>query len=97
MGVDAAGAFADLAADLGWILNLPPGPLTLDGHLTIPDQAPDTGLGAIALVNQATGVLIGGGHSPGDALSEVHRLARHAGLSPVKFAAQLVDASRNAP
>ncbi len=53
------------AADLGWSLTLPPGLLILDGHLTIPDQDPDTGLGAIALVNQATGVLIGGGHSPG--------------------------------
>ncbi len=53
------------AADLGWSLSLPPGLLILDGHLTIPDQDPGTGLGAIALVNQATGALIGADTAPG--------------------------------
>lgn len=88
------GAFVDLAADLDWMLSLTPGLLILDGHLTIPDQ--DTALGTISLTNQGIGVLIERGHRPEDAHSELHRLAHRAGLSPVGFVAQLLNAGRNA-
>lgn len=93
-----AGAFVDLAADIGWILRLTPELLILNGHLTIPDQDSNTGSGPISLANQAIGVLIERGHRPEDAASELHRLARRAGLSLVEFVAQLLlDVQRNAP
>lgn len=85
-----AGAFVDLAADLGWILSPAPGTMILDGHLTTPDQDSETGLGAISLANQATGVLIERGHSPEAAPRELLRLARRAGLPSVEYAAQLL-------
>lgn len=92
-----AGAFVDLAADLAGILSLAPGLLILDGHLTIPDQDSDMGLGSISLVNQAIGVLIDRGCSPEDAFGELQQLSRRAGLCSAEFAGRLVDGQQDAP
>jgi hypothetical protein len=70
------GAFVDLAADLSYALGTDPTTLVLDNHLPAPeDSSGMTGLAAHFAIDQAIGVLIGGGHTPETARDELHRLA----------------------
>jgi hypothetical protein len=72
------GAFVDLAADLSHALGTDPAALILDSHpVENPDRDGDgmAGLDALVTINQAIGVLIGRGHTPGFARQELHRLA----------------------
>ncbi|HTQ19369.1 hypothetical protein [Mycobacterium sp.] len=66
------GAFVDLAADLAWLTGRPLDDFALDQHLSVPGK-PDTGtyLGTASVINQAIGVLIGRGCTPGQAHREL--------------------------
>lgn len=66
------GAFVDLAADLTWFTGRPATSFVLDEHLT--DAAGprlDGQLHAVSAINQAIGVLIGRGYTPGEADGEL--------------------------
>lgn len=70
------GAFVDLAADLTYALQVGPDALALDAHLK--PSFDDSGLDGFAdmtHINQAIGILIGRGHSPEGAGTELRRLA----------------------
>ena len=90
------GAFVDLAADLERVHGRGP---TLDDQLPSAGDQTDrpgiTGLAEHSVVNQAIGVLITRGHTPGDALAELHRRAADT-VSSVTDAARHVLASTNA-
>lgn len=67
------GAFVDLAADLAWITRANPAHITLDQDLTVVFEMPTTAPSAVAMINQAIGVLIGRGHSPEQAYQRLSR------------------------
>jgi hypothetical protein len=72
----APGAFVDLAADLAYALDLDPARLVLDEHLDTERAGANlTGLDRYSAINQAIGILIERGHTPGTALTELQRLA----------------------
>lgn len=95
-----AGAFVDLAADLGFVLGAASGiaidgerpPIRLDG-----DLPPDTtvsglsGVTELAVINRAVGVMIERGHDPEAAHADLHRHAASAGLSAHSFAVRLLS------
>ncbi len=66
------GTFVDLTADLAWLTGRPPSDFALDQHLSVPAGS-DTGtyLRAASVINQAIGVLIGRGYTPGQAHQEL--------------------------
>ena len=87
------GAFVDLAADIRHAYGLN-GHVVLDGHLDEPlpiGQAGITGLTEFIQVNQAIGVLIGQGHDPGTARTELHHRAGRAGSTLAAAARRLLD------
>jgi hypothetical protein len=88
------GALVDLAADLGWLLDLGDD-LVLDGHLRPGDHhGVMSGLGEMSVVQQAIGWLIDRGRTPRAARDELEQAAR-ASVTPVhEAAAQLM---RDAP
>jgi hypothetical protein len=92
------GAFVDLAADLGWVLEIKPMALLLDQHLAVPAPSDGvTGLREHATINRAIGALIERGHTPESARNE---LRRHPGLDggDVAAAAQrILDGLRPPP
>jgi hypothetical protein len=67
-----SGTFVDLTADLAWLTGRPPSDFVLDQHLSIPAES-DAGtyLRAASVINQAIGVLIGRGYTPGQAHREL--------------------------
>ncbi|MDQ2837311.1 MAG: hypothetical protein M3Y89_07810 [Actinomycetota bacterium] len=74
------GAFVDLAADLSWLTGRKLTGVILDAQLTIPAEPdPAAQLRAASLVNQALGVLIGRGHTPGQAQLALDARAADAG------------------
>lgn len=59
-----AGALVDLAADLGWLLNLR-ADVVLDGHLRpVEEQGVTSGLAELSVIQQAMGMLIDRGLTP---------------------------------
>jgi hypothetical protein len=66
------GTFVDLSADLAWLTGCPHSDFALDQHLCAPGGA-DTGtqLRTASVINQAIGVLIGCGYTPGRAHREL--------------------------
>jgi hypothetical protein len=77
-----AGAFVDMAADLAWILGCELSDIAVDQHL-VPDRPANVGWsqGERSVINQAVGVLLGRGMSPGQAAGELDAQAAHAGTS----------------
>ncbi len=75
------GTFVDLAADLAWLTGRPASDFVLDGHLSVPAGS-DTGtyLRNASVVNQAIGVLIGRGYTPGQADRELNTQADRADI-----------------
>ncbi len=70
------GTFVDLAADLSYLLTLPPTALALDSHLHAPNgEAATADLAGQSMINQAVGVLIERGHPLESAHAELRRLA----------------------
>jgi hypothetical protein len=92
------GAFVDLAADLGYALQVGPDVLTLDTHLT--PAAHESGLHGLAdltHINQAIGILLDKGHTLDGARTELQRVA-HRAETTLRVAAQdLVRASTPRP
>ena len=97
------GAFVDLAADLGHVLELPyVAALTggADGHelqIVVDADLPPrslisglTGSAEASAVNRAIGVLIDQGHAPDQAQALLHGQAEAAGLPPHEHAARLL-------
>jgi hypothetical protein len=74
------GTFVDLAADLAWLTGRPPSDFALDQHLSVPAGL-DAGahLRTASVINQAIGVLIGHGYTPGQAHRELDTQAETAG------------------
>jgi hypothetical protein len=75
------GAFVDLVADLAWLSGLGLADFVLDEHLSVAFE-PRIGesLLAASVINQAVGVLIGQGHTPERARSELEERANRAGI-----------------
>jgi hypothetical protein len=68
------GAFVDLAADLGYALQVGHDELILDAHLTPTTEHPGIeGLTEMGLINQAIGILIERGYAAHSASSELHQ------------------------
>lgn len=91
-----AGAFVDLAADLGWLTGQPAGAFVLDAD--VPGLAAllaVDGVGDDRAIDQASGVLIAAGHTPEEADARLDELARQDGGSRVK-AARLILAALDA-
>lgn len=66
------GAFVDLTADLAWLTGRLPSDFPLDQHLSVPSGSDGaTYLSAASVINQAVGVLIGLGYTPGEAHSKL--------------------------
>ncbi|MGP0080891.1 hypothetical protein [Mycobacterium sp.] len=86
------GTFVDLTADLAWLTGRPPSDFVLDQHLSVPDGS-DTGiyLRAASVINQAIGVLIGRGHTPGQAHRELDIRADSAGTDRHTTAQFILD------
>jgi hypothetical protein len=74
------GTFVDLTADLAWLTGRPLSDFVLDQHLSVPAGS-DTGtyLRTASVINQAIGVLIGRGCTPGHAHRELDLQADGAG------------------
>jgi hypothetical protein len=83
------GAFVDLAADLAHILRIPLHAMVLDQQLTPPTNP--TTLTDVSRINQAIGVLIGGGQTPAQAREELNRLAAEGDNSLAITAQNLLD------
>jgi hypothetical protein len=92
------GAFVDLAADLTYALQVGPDALIVDAHLnpSFDDAGPD-GLADMTHINQATGILIGRGHTPDSASTELRRLAHLAETTIRGAAHQLIHAATRGP
>ena len=92
------GAFVDLAADLTYAMQVGADALVLDAHLTPSlDNAGIDGLADMTRINQAIGILIGRGHTPAGASTELHRLA-HSAETTVRVAAhRLIHATSRRP
>jgi hypothetical protein len=96
-----AGAFVDLATDLGYLLHGPPrlhderrseDLVRLDRDLPPPTQSSSiTGVDELSVINRAAGVLIDRGTPPQQAMLELTRHASAAGLAPYTYARTLLD------
>lgn len=86
------GTLVDLAADLAWLTGRPPSDFALDGHLSVPARS-DTGtyLRTASVINQAIGVLIGRGYTPGQADRELNTRADRAGTDRHTSAQFILD------
>jgi hypothetical protein len=86
------GTFVDLTADLAWLTGRPPSDFALDQHLSVPAGS-DAGtyLRAASVINQAIGVLIGRGYSPGQAHRELDTQADSAGTDRHTTAQFILD------
>ncbi|BBY03261.1 hypothetical protein [Mycobacterium seoulense] len=86
------GTFVDLAADLAWLTGRPPSDFALDQHLSVPAES-DAGtyLRAASVINQAIGVLIGRGYTPGQTRSELDTRADGAGIDRLTAAQVMLD------
>ena len=83
------GTFVDLTADLAWLTGRPPSDFALDQHLSVPAGS-DAGtyLRAASVIDQAIGVLIGRGYTPGQAHRELDTQVDSAGTdrhTPAQF------------
>ena len=84
------GALVDLAADLGWLLNLR-SDVVLDGHLPNAQQPEATsGLAELSVIQQAVGVLIDRGRTPQAGRDELQTLARESDRTVHAVAAQVI-------
>jgi hypothetical protein len=96
------GAFVDLAADAAR-QDPTPGAVVLDAHLDDPDGAHPvsgtSGWAEISVINQALGVVMGGGRTPAEARAVLDARAAGTGLGIVATAREVVAAaaSRNPP
>jgi len=86
------GTFVDLTADLAWLTGRPPSDFALDHHLSVPAGS-DAGtyLRAASVINQAIGVLIGRGYTPGQAHRELDTQADSAGTDRHTTAQFILD------
>ena len=86
------GTFVDLSADLAWLTGRPPSDFALDQHLSVPAGS-DAGtyLRAASVINQAIGVLIGRGYTPGQAHRELDTQADSAGTDRHTTAQFILD------
>jgi hypothetical protein len=74
------GTLVDLSADLAWQTGRPQSDFELDQHLSVPGGVgPGTHLRTASVINQAIGVLIGCGYTPGRAHRELDARADVAG------------------
>ena len=86
------GTFVDLTADLAWVTGRPPGDFALDQHLSVPAGSnAGTYLRATSVINQAIGVLIGRGYTPGQAHQELDTQADSAGADRHTTAQFILD------
>lgn len=86
------GAFVDLSADLAWLLASRAHDIALDQDLTPPDLPPiDVALAETSSIDQATGVLIGRGHTPDHARQHLATLSSNSGNSLAAEAEHLLD------
>jgi ANTAR domain-containing protein len=86
------GTFVDLTADLAWLTGRPPSDFSLDRHLTVPAGSDTrTHLRAASVINQAIGVLIGRGYTPGQAHRELDTQADSAGTDRHATAQLILD------
>jgi hypothetical protein len=86
------GTFVDLAADLAWLTGRPPSDFALDQHLSVPAESDAaTVLRAASVINQAIGVLIGRGYTPGQAHRELDSQADSAGTDRQTTAQFILD------
>ena len=83
------GALVDLAADLGWLLNLR-ADVVLDGHLPAQPQEVTSGLAELSVIQQALGVLIDRGRTPQAGRDELEHLARESDTTVHAVAAQMI-------
>jgi hypothetical protein len=89
------GAFVDLAADLGWTTGLPPRAILLDQHLLLPIAGSAvTGLRELSTINQAIGMLIERGYSPGSARIELERNAELLSVTVHSAASAVIQSVR---
>ena len=86
------GTFVDLTADLAWLTGRAPSDFALDQHLSVPAGS-DAGtyLRAASVINQAIGVLIGRGCTPGQAHQELDTQADSAGIDRHTTAQFILD------
>ena len=86
------GTFVDLSADLAWVTGRPPSDFALDRHLSV-SAGSDTGtyLRTASVINQAIGVLIGRGYTPGQAHRELDNQADSAGIDRHTTAQFILD------
>ena len=78
----SAGAFVDLAADLGWLTGRPLTDFTIDRHLSPPaEPVLDGSVQRSSLINQAIGVLLARGYTLEQAELEIDARAAAAGHS----------------
>jgi hypothetical protein len=92
-----AGAFVDLAADSSFALGRKPR-LFLDDQLHGPRVIPGmSGLSDVSQVNQAIGILLARGHTPGGARAELRRKTRLAEITVGPAAERLIQASQQSP
>ena len=83
------GALVDLAADLGWLLNLR-ADVVLDGHLPAQPQEVISGLAELSVIQQALGVLIDRGMTPQAGRDELEHLARESDTTVHAVAARVI-------
>jgi len=88
-----SGAFVDLAADLAWLTGRELTDFVLDQHLQLAAQ-PDGTLTLLnaSLIDQAIGVLLGRGHTPGQARQELDADAARAATDRAGAAARILAA-----
>lgn len=84
-----AGALVDLAADLGWLLNLH-ADVVLDGHLPAQPREVISGLAELSVIQQALGVLIDRGMTPQAGRDELEHLARESDATVHAVAALVI-------
>jgi len=89
------GTFVDLTADLAWLTGRLPSDFALDQHLNVP-AGPNAGtyLRATSVINQAIGVLIGRGYTPGQAHQELYTQADSAGVDRHTTAQFILDTTQ---
>ncbi|MEO8888142.1 MAG: ANTAR domain-containing protein [Jatrophihabitantaceae bacterium] len=85
-----AGAFVDLAADLGWLVTPAGTDVQLDRHLSVRPADGDPTLADFSSVNQAAGVLIAAGFGVADAYAELRARAERTGCSTAEAARQVL-------
>ncbi len=86
------GTFVDLTADLAWLTGRPPSDFALDQHLSLPAGSDArTYLRTASVTNQAIGVLIGRGYTPGQAHRALETQADGAGTDRHTTARFILD------